>query len=153
VHVEVVLTSAMTHERAEGALWQTYGWHDGVKVLKVEPAIEAPGLDELPKDHQVNLTPHRPQSDGPTTRPDDRQDPKLAVRAGAAVERERDDSEELCVLPSDIFSGPIEGGESRVLSSCLLCGVPEATCRTAFLGESRSLGRASRLSAVPGRKE
>lgn len=63
VHVELVLTDDMTQTRAEGALWQTYGWHYGVKVLKVEPAIEAPGLEEVPKDRQVNLTPHRPPSD------------------------------------------------------------------------------------------
>jgi len=61
--VELVLTSAMDQATAAGALWQTYGWHDGVKVLKGEPAIAAPGLDELSKDRQVNLTPHRSRSD------------------------------------------------------------------------------------------
>lgn len=64
VHVELVLTSAIDQATAERerALWQTFGWHYGVKVLKIEPAVEAPGLDELPRDRQVYLTPHRPQA-------------------------------------------------------------------------------------------
>ena len=62
-HCDLVLTGEAPLPAGRALITVAYQKALGVLVTHVEPAREAPGLDDLPPDSIMNLTPHLPTHD------------------------------------------------------------------------------------------